>query len=266
MTSEVKRYRLRHRARPLDVWVAGAGDPLVLLHGWGLSGRAYRAAMIALADRGYRVAAPGIAVSEDWAIERAAEFAAEAMAGVDAAPAPVIGHSFGGVVGAQLTLDHRDFVGALIAVDSPLVTLGSRQLGRIMLPGPHYRAVAHGPAAASLIRSATSPGGLGSLWRSARWFLGRGQVELLRKVVETGVPRALLWAENDTLLPVSIGQKAAAILGCELTVVNNRDGWPGARPPDHDWPFREPVHFADTIVDVLSRLHPDSGEAAEETS
>ena len=45
MTSEIKRYRLRHRARPLDVWVAGEGPPLVLLHGWGLSGRAYRGAM-----------------------------------------------------------------------------------------------------------------------------------------------------------------------------------------------------------------------------
>jgi pimeloyl-ACP methyl ester carboxylesterase len=266
MTREIKRYRLRHRARPLDVWVAGTGEPLVLLHGWGLSGRAYRAAILALAERGYRVAAPGVAVSEDWAIERVAEFAAEAMAGVDAAPAPIVGHSFGGVVGAQLTLEHTDFVRALIGVDSPLVPLGSLRLGRIMLPGAHYRIVAHGPAATSLIRSAATPGGLSSLWRSARWFLGGGQNELLRKVAATGVPRALLWARNDTLLPVSIGERAASLLECDLTVIENGDGWPGVRPPDHDWPFREPVHFARTVVDTLDRLFAEGPEAEEETS
>src|SRR5438093_27751 len=98
MNSEVRRYRLRHRARPLDVLVAGEGRPLLLLHGWGLSGRAYREAMIALADLGYLVAAPSLSVTDGWSIERAAESAAEAMAGVDVAPGPVVGHSFGGAI------------------------------------------------------------------------------------------------------------------------------------------------------------------------
>ena len=256
MTSEIKRYRLRHRARPLDVWVAGEGKPLVLLHGWGLSGHAYRGALLALADHGYRVAAPGVAVTEDWRIERAAEFAAEAMAGVDAAPAPIIGHSFGGVIGAQLTIDHTDFVEAFVAVDSPLVSLGSVRLGRIMLPGAHYRIVGHGPAAAALLRSATTRGGVESLWRSARWFLGKPKDEVLTKVAATGTPRAVLWAENDSLIPLGIGVKAAKLLDCDLTVIHSNNGWPGARAPDHDWPFRQPVHFANTVAGILEGLLP----------
>jgi pimeloyl-ACP methyl ester carboxylesterase len=260
MTPQIKRYRLRHRARPLDVWVAGEGRPLVLLHGWGLSGRAYRGAMLALADRGYRVAAPGIAVTQDWRIERAAEFAAEAMAGVDVAPAPIVGHSFGGVIGAQLTVDHTDFVSALVAVDSPLVSLGGARLGRIMLPGSHYRIVAHGPAAASLLRSATTRDGIGSLWRSAKWFLGSPKDETLTRVAETGIPRALLWAENDTLIPLGVGVKAAKLLDCELTIIHSNNGWPSARPPDHDWPFRQPVHFAATVADILDHLMPEPEE------
>jgi pimeloyl-ACP methyl ester carboxylesterase len=254
MTSDVKRYRLRHRARPLDVWVAGDGKPLVLLHGWGLSGRAYRGAMLALADRGFRVAAPGIAVTDEWRIERAAEFAAEAMAGVDAAPAPVIGHSFGGVIGAQLTIDHTDFVSALIAVDSPLVSLGGARLGRIMLPGPHYRIVGYGPAAVALLRSATSRGGVESLWRSARWFLGKPKDEVLTKVAATGIPRAVVWAEHDSLIPLGIGVKAAKLLDCDLTIVHADNGWAGPRPPDHDWPFRQPAHFANVVASILEKL------------
>lgn len=212
--------------------------------------------MLALADRGYRVAAPGIAVADDWGIERAAEFAAEAMAGVDAAPAPIVGHSFGGVIGTQVTIDHTDFVKALVAVDSPLVSLGNLRLGRIMLPGTHYRVVGHGPAAIALLRSATSRSGVESLWRSARWFLGKPKDEVLTKVVATGVPRAVVWAEHDTLIPIGIGVKAAKLLDCDLTVVHSNNGWPDVRPPDHDWPFRQPVHFADTVAGILDGLLP----------
>ena len=44
----------------------------------------------------------------------------------------------------------------IVAVDSPLVSLGSVRLGRIMLPGSHYRIVGHGPAAVALLRSAAT--------------------------------------------------------------------------------------------------------------
>ena len=254
MIPEVKRYRLRHRARPIDVLVAGEGRPLVLLHGWGLSGRAYHRTIVALADLGFRVAAPSIAVTEGWSVERVAETAAEAMAGVDVAPAPLVGHSFGGVVAAHVALRHPDFVTAVIAVNAPLVSLGSLRLGRIILPGPHYRIVGHGPAAAALVRSAASPGGLGSLLRSARWFLGNGQDAPLRALAETDLPRAILWAEGDQLIPRAVGVRAAEILGCELVTISKADGWKGSRPPDHDWPFRAPDHFAATVARVLASI------------
>lgn len=259
MTVEITRYRLRHRTRPIDVLVAGRGRPLVLLHGWGLSGRAYREAMIALAERGWMVAAPWLAVTEGWSIQRVAEIAAEAMAGVDCAPAPVIGHSFGGAIGAQLASDHPDFVRALVAVNSPLVSLGHGRIGRIMLPGPHYRIVGHGSAAAALFRSAATSGGVGSLFRSARWFLGTTQESLLRSVVAANIPRRVIWAENDTLLPLEVGKRAAEILACDLQLVSAGDGWPGPRPPDHDWPMRHPEHFAHTIDTTIASLLADHG-------
>ena len=254
MTPDIKRYRLHHRTRPLDVLVAGVGSPLLLLHGWGLSGRAYRPTMLALADLGYRVCAPSIAVADGWSIELAAEIAAEAMAGVDAAPAPVVGHSFGGAIGASMARSHPDFATALVAVNSPLVALGNVRLGRIMLPGQHYRIATHGPAAAALIRSAVMKGGVSSLLRQARWFLGGEQDQLLADLAASSLPRAVVWAANDSLLPIDLGVRAAEALGCSLHIVDDSDGWPGSRPPDHDWPFREPQHFARTIHDVLESL------------
>lgn len=248
MASEVKRYRLRHRTRPLDVLVAGDGPPLVLLHGWGLSGRAYEDALLALADLGYRVAAPAVAVHEDWTIQAVAETTAEAMARVDAAPAPIVGHSFGGVIGAQLTLQHTDFVTALVAVNAPLVSLGSLRLGRIILPGKHYRIVTHGPAARALLRAVTSPRGLPSLLRSARWFLGSGHDAPLPAIAEAGIPRAVVWATGDALLPEAAGRRAAELMRCPFIRVERVKG---TIAPDHDWPFRYPAHFARTIHLVL---------------
>jgi pimeloyl-ACP methyl ester carboxylesterase len=254
MKPEISRHRLRHRARPLDVLVAGEGDPLLLLHGWGLSGRAYRGSMLSLAARGWRVVAPSIAVDERWSIERAADTAAEAMAGLDAAPGPIVGHSFGGAIGAQLVLNHPDFASAIVAVNSPLVSIGSIRMGRIILPGQHYRIVGHAPAAVSLLRSAMQNGGLGSLARSARWFLGSGQERTLRALAEMGVPRAVVWAEKDALLPIAIGEKSAEELACELIRITADASWPGRRPPDHDWPFREPDHFAETVDTIIRKL------------
>jgi pimeloyl-ACP methyl ester carboxylesterase len=254
MTPEIRRYRLRHRARPLDVLVAGAGAPLVLLHGWGLSGRAYRPAMLALADLGYQVCAPSLAVADGWSVEGAAEMSAECMAGVDVAPATIVGHSFGGAIGSYVARHHPDFVTALIAVNSPLVPLGNVRLGRIMLPGQHYRVAAHGPAAAALIRAATTRGGLSSLMRQARWFLGSDQARVIEEIVQAGLPRAVIWAKNDSLLPLDLGVRAAEALRCTLHVIDDSNGWPGARPPDHDWPFRHPEHFARTVHGVLDEL------------
>lgn len=248
MASEVKRYRLRHRTRPLDVLLAGDGPPLVLLHGWGLSGRAYEGALLALADLGYRVAAPAVAVHEDWTIQAVAEMTAEAMAGVETAPAPVIGHSFGGVIGAQLTLQHTDFVTALVAVNAPLVSLGSLRLGRIILPGRHYRIVTHGPAARALLRALASPRGVPSLLRSARWFLGSGHDAPLPQIAERNIPRAVVWAANDGLLPEAIGRRAAELLACPFIRIERVKG---SIVPDHDWPFRHPAHFARTLHRVL---------------
>jgi pimeloyl-ACP methyl ester carboxylesterase len=252
MTLEIERYRLRHRLRPIDVLVAGDGPPLVLLHGWGLSARAYHRSILALADLGYRVAAPTVTVQSNWTVEAVAEIAAEAMAAVEAAPAPLVGHSFGGVVAAHMTTAHPDFVTALVPVSAPLVSLGSLRLGRIVLPGRHYRIVAHGPTASALMRAAVSPSGLPSLLRSARWFLGKGHDAPLAQIAATDLPRAVVWASHDAVLPRAVAERSAELLRAPLVIVERDEGWPGREHPDHDWPFRHPAHFAATIDRVLS--------------
>src|SRR3954451_912014 len=44
----------------VEVLVLGEGEPLLFLHGWGLSPRAYLPALRSLADRGHRATAPSL--------------------------------------------------------------------------------------------------------------------------------------------------------------------------------------------------------------
>lgn len=255
---EPRRHRLSHGRRPLDVWIAGEGPPIVVLHGWGLSGRAYRAAMRALAARDRRVIAPSLAISEGpWTLAGMAERAAEAMAAMDAHRAAVVGHSFGGAVAVRLAVDRPDFVSALLLVDSLGVSPGVTSLARVLLPGRHWRVAANAPTAATLLVNVASRGGFRSLARAARWVVGEGLERELETLRDWAVPAVVLWAMSDTLLPRSIGERAARLLGCEFRVVAAEDGWPDRRPPDHDWPFRAPGFFAQRVLAELGELLPD---------
>src|SRR2546423_1842064 len=91
--------RSGHRSRTVDVWVAGDGPPVVILHGWGLSGRPYRDVLLAVSRHGYRAIAPSLSVMEPpWSLEGLAEISSTVLSSIDALPATFVGHSFGGAV------------------------------------------------------------------------------------------------------------------------------------------------------------------------
>src|SRR6059058_1823469 len=106
MTIDPERLRIRHRSRILDVWTAGEGPPVAVFHGWDLSGSPYRPVLRALAARGYRAIAPSLAVTDPpWTLEGLAETSADLLGSLDAVPATLVGHSFGGAVAIRTVSD-----------------------------------------------------------------------------------------------------------------------------------------------------------------
>ncbi len=95
--------------------VGGGDGPAVLfLHGWGLSGRAYRSALKRLLARGFRVWAPALpGFDGSAALPRGREDLEQYAAWVDAfctavgitEPLVLMGHSFGGGVAIQTAHD-----------------------------------------------------------------------------------------------------------------------------------------------------------------
>lgn len=255
MDFDARRYRLRQRGRPIDAWIAGDGPPLVLLHGWGLSGRVYGSALRALAAAGYRAVAPSAAVVDPpWSLARAAAHVAETIGVVDAHPAPLVGHSFGGSVAVQIATDSPDLATAIVLVGSLMVSPGRRRLARAVVPGPQYRIAGHLSTAASMMGTILARGGASSLAASARWVMNADMSAQLAALRERGTPAAVLWAVRDTLLPAAAGRQAARLLGVRLDVVKASNGWPDRRPPDHDWPLRGPTFFAKRIARTLDHL------------
>ena len=232
--------------------MAGEGRPILLFHGWGLSGRPYRPALRALADRGFRAIAPSLSVLEGpWTLNALGEAAAEIAMAIEATRPALVGHSFGGAVAVRLAFDQPELTDALVLVDSVGISPGLRGLARLAFPGSHWRVGLHPPTAAALLGSAVKGGGMSNLAASARWVLTRSLEEELEDIRRRGIPCAVLWAERDSILPLRMGERTAELLGCPLRVIAAEDGWPLDRPPDHDWPFRAPDVFARYIEETL---------------
>lgn len=97
---------------PLHVDTTGSGEPAVLLHSSGLSGRQWRRLATAFVERGYRAVVPdltGHGASKPWPEPRPFSFhddveKVRALLLAGGAPAHVVGHSYGAFVGLLAAL------------------------------------------------------------------------------------------------------------------------------------------------------------------
>lgn len=247
MQVHFERHVLRHRLHPVEVLACGEGEPLVLLHGWGLAGDAYRRTMAAFAQDGWRVIAPTLRPGEAWELSHVGDLVAEAMAGLDVMSAPVVGHSYGGAVGTACAVQHPGFVTSIIAVSTPFVPLGPGTVRRFLTPGRQYRLAGHAGAVRAVLRTARNPAGLVNMVRVARWFLAGDHLELQEDLGGLQVPRTLMWAEHDSLFDIEVGVASSKAFGGRFVRVENA----GGNRVDHDYPMRFPEHFARTAGGLI---------------
>jgi pimeloyl-ACP methyl ester carboxylesterase len=159
---------------------AGAGAPLVLLHGIGSAARAFDDQLAGLSDRLHVIAwdAPGYGGSTPLAPEspRAADYAAALAAMLDALDIPachLLGHSLGTLIAASFAADHPERILSLtlasVAAGQARLPAAEREkalaqrLGDVVDLGPRRMAEQRGPR---LLAPAATP-------------------EMLRRVVET---------------------------------------------------------------------------------
>jgi pimeloyl-ACP methyl ester carboxylesterase len=224
------------REGPLSLSQAGAGPPVVMLHGLGATKVSFLPTIAALADshRAIAVDLPGFgdSVKPIRAAYDPAYFARAVVALLDALEldrAHVIGNSMGGRVAIQVGLDYPDRVGrlALLAPSlawlrdrpwAPLLKLVAPQLGLIQ-PAPRpvveaiVRRVVPGAdeewTAAGIdefLRSYLTPRGRSAFYAAARNIYleePNGRDGLWTRLPDLQAPSLFVWGKRDSLVPIA---------------------------------------------------------------
>ncbi|HUR14870.1 MAG TPA: alpha/beta hydrolase [Mycobacteriales bacterium] len=241
----------------LRVMEAGEGEPLLFLHGWGLSPRTYEEGISRLTQGGVRVIAPalpGFGGSDGPPLLRIDLRAySRRIAGlIDALgltePVFVVGHSFGGGVALQLATDRPDLIRSLTLVNTVGGAPG-RRTGLVdsswlrwmvgALTELHPRALAG--SLPSLVRSVV-PNVVRrpvTLALTAYLALTVDLVDQARDLVASGMPVLFVWGDQDRLVLPGALRSVEGALPAE--VVHGR----------HGWLLTEPEEFATILRDAL---------------
>jgi pimeloyl-ACP methyl ester carboxylesterase len=249
----------------------GVGPTIVLVHGWGLAHQSYKRAAQALAARGFRVLVPdlpGFGRSTDLPLTRVTlESFAQALqgflekmaerqdAGALVGPVHVVGHSFGGAVGARLAHDAPELVASVVLVDAASGVTWSRNedIERLMSERPLWDWALHlltefplsefPTAATSVVRDLSH----NIVWHLPNLGLvahitRRSDIRReLKAVAELGVPVFVVWAEGDRVVTRACFDDQCAAAGCDGTVVEG----------NHGWPLADPTSFGRVIAELL---------------
>jgi pimeloyl-ACP methyl ester carboxylesterase len=188
--------------------VAGAGKPLVLVHGLAASRRwwAKNLAVLTQHFRVYLVDLIGFGKSrrQQFVLDEAARTLVQWMDALGLAKVDIIGHSMGGRIAAELAADYPERVERLILVAAPILPFGyglpkgawgvARALRR--LPLDFLRV---------LVGDTLQAGSLNVL-RIGRQIL---LTDRSTKLSAIQAPTLIIWGEHDTIVPLPLGEALA---------------------------------------------------------
>jgi pimeloyl-ACP methyl ester carboxylesterase len=231
--------------RPVEFLALGNGQPLLFLHGWGLSPRAYFPALRSLAHRGHRVTAPSLPGFGYSAVRRNGDHSLNGMADhmIEALDAlalphrvPVVAHSFGAGISLRIAALRPDLVSRLTLI-SPVGGAGQGPAswsdvvtGMLHDITPRIAAAGLRDFLAAALRHPAAVTSSGLAAREA------DSVADLRAAVAAGIPVRLVFAADDHV--VRTGDLPTCAPGVTTDVV--RGG--------HGWLLGEPRRFADLVT------------------
>ncbi len=264
--------------RPTSYGVGGAGTPVLFLHGWAMTHRAYLRPLSQLTRNHLRVfapALPGFGGTADLPVGQRslAGYARWVWRFCEAADIPtpitVVGHSFGGGVAIQSAHDFDSLASRLVLVNSigGSKWTDGRGVIRASIERPLWDWGLHLQTDLTMSREATRvlpvitreavPNILRNpraVWRVAHLARTADLEEELAELRARRLPIVIVWSTRDTVIPESTLLSLRTSLGDpELVTV----------PGGHSWLIGAPAEFGEIITNIVSAPQEAEDESGE---
>ncbi len=233
--------------------------PIILLHGWNLSGKTFLPLKQVLTENGYRVFSPdfpgfgeNIPLGGILNIHDYAKYVVKYMEKEKLDKAIIIGHSFGGRVGIVLAAHHKEKVAALILTGAPGILPVPRAMVRLTIfltktgklifyipPLFFFRDVAR-KALYKVLGVWDYYNAQGLLRETFKSVIA---YDLEPHLPSIDVPTLLVWGKVDRLVPEDIGKKMSQAIPNSRFVSIEGYG--------HSLPYKDPEEFASVVIKFL---------------
>jgi haloalkane dehalogenase len=229
----------------------GHGPPVVLFHGEPTWSFLWRKVIPPLVEAGYRTIAPDLPgfgrsdkpVEQDWySYDRHTSVVARLLEELDIRDATAVVHDWGGPIGLRLAVEQPERFARIVVLDTGLFT-GHQPMSENWhafrdfvertddLPvGLLVRRACHTDPGEEVIAAYEAPFPNAASKAGARAFplilpltpeMPGAQVaqQVLDALRQDTRPKLFLWADSDPVLPLSVGERFAAILGGAVEIV-----------------------------------------------
>jgi pimeloyl-ACP methyl ester carboxylesterase len=214
-----ERRRIKVGAATIAYEVAGAGPPLVLVHGLSGSSRWWKRNIAALTPhrRVYIVDLIGFGASragQRFVLAEAAGYLLRWMDQLELEQASLVGHSMGGLIVAELAADAPERIDRLVLVDPAVLPFEPRYLTHALGLIRELRYIS--PSFLPVLLADAIRAGPITLWRAASALL---LADMRPKLASIRSPTLVIWGEHDALAPLAAARQLARYLRYEELVV-----------------------------------------------
>ncbi len=195
-------YRLHFRS-------VGTGQPLVLIHGFGVSGHIWHRVIPFLA-REYQVFVvdlPGYGQSTysetraPWQLREMAPLLGKWLQAMGLTKVHLVGHSMGGAIAIHLASHAPELVKTLTLIDAAGIPFRSPFPALALRSVRSFVQRKNGAYPLPLVYDMLKPR-LRLFWRSARQIASE---DFRAEIATLSMPTLILWGEQDLLVPISLG-------------------------------------------------------------
>ncbi len=229
---------------------------IVILHGWGKSGKDYQVIQSLFEKQGYTVFAPDMPgfgsepLQKTMVLNDYVLFIKNYLKEKNIQKAILIGHSFGGRVAAKFTAQYPTSVEKLVLTGAPLIkqslSLKKRLVTVFVKPVKKVIEGMPAPFQQFMTKSVYKVLGewdyykAGKLKATFKHIIHEDLKDILPHIP---VPTYIIWGEKDTFVPFSVGQRIATLIPHALVA--------SIPASSHKLPYENPTVFAKYVLDFL---------------